>query len=103
MNGTKLSSSLDTPYSFVFELNSGQVIDGWDWAIERMSTGTKAMVVVPPEWNFKDETPEGIPPNSTLKFEIELISFRDKMEPTVEVKDPGDGLNRPTLGTIVTV
>ena len=63
-----------------------------------MSTGTKAMVILPPEWNFKEKTLEGIPLNSTLKFEIELVSFRDKMKPKIEVKDPGDGVNQPIKG-----
>lgn len=56
----------------------GEVIKGWDIGITRMKVGEKAIITCPPEFAYGEYgTGNGIiPPQSTLIFEVELISFK---------------------------
>jgi len=59
-----------------FVVGVGQVIEGWDQNLLRMSRGQTAKLVVPPKLAYGPRGyPPVIPPNSTLTFELELISF----------------------------
>jgi peptidylprolyl isomerase len=58
-------------------LGHGEVIKGWDEGVKGMKVGEKRQLVVPPDMGYgASGTPDGtIPPNSTLIFEVELISL----------------------------
>ena len=76
-DGKKFDSSLDpgrTP--FTFTLGAGQVIKGWDIGVEGMKVGGKRIIVVPPELGYGANDYGPIPGNSTLIFEIELLSVK---------------------------
>ena len=76
LDGTKFDSSRDrdTPFSFV--LGEGQVIRGWDIGVASMRCGERAMFTLKPEYAYGDAgAGASIPPHSTLKFDIELLSF----------------------------
>ncbi|GIX74165.1 hypothetical protein CEXT_557081 [Caerostris extrusa] len=60
----------DRPFSF--KLGVGQVVTGWDLAIEGMKVGGKRKFKVPPHLGYKNARIGDIPPNSTLYFEVEL-------------------------------
>ncbi|KAF8164399.1 hypothetical protein BJ912DRAFT_1004236 [Pholiota molesta] len=68
MDGTKFESSRDRGIPFLTEIGTGKVIKGWDEAILHLSLGQKALVTVTPSFPT-------IPPNSTLKFEVELLKI----------------------------
>lgn len=74
-NGTKFDSSKDRGEPFSFTLGGGQVIAGWDMGVEGMREGGKRTLVIPPELGYgKRGAGDVIPPDATLKFEVELIS-----------------------------
>ncbi len=76
-DGTKFDSSLDagrTPFSFT--LGAGQVIKGWDLGVVGMKVGGKRILVIPPQLGYGSETYGPIPGNSTLIFEVELLSVK---------------------------
>ncbi|TYI91841.1 hypothetical protein E1A91_D02G023200v1, partial [Gossypium mustelinum] len=76
IDGTKFDSSLDRGTPFKFKLGLGQVIKGWDEGIKTMKKGENAIFTVPPELAYGESgSPPTIPPNATLQFDVELISW----------------------------
>ncbi|KAI3470072.1 hypothetical protein Pfo_026735 [Paulownia fortunei] len=76
LDGTQFDSSLDRGTPFKFKLGQGHVIKGWDEGIKTMKKGEKALFTIPPELAYGESgSPPTIPPNSTLQFEVELLSW----------------------------
>ena len=76
LNGTKFDSSVDRNKPFEFELNKGQVIDGWIEGIPMMSVGGKGTLIIPSNLGYKDRDMGTIPPYSTLVFEVEILDVK---------------------------
>jgi hypothetical protein len=77
-NGTKFDSSYDAKQPFTFRIGVGQVIAGWDQGVPGMRVGGKRRLTIPPELAYGSSGRGSIPPNSTLVFEIELLSIVGK-------------------------
>jgi FKBP-type peptidyl-prolyl cis-trans isomerase len=76
-NGTKFDSSYDRGQPFQFTLGAGQVIRGWDEGFAGMKVGGKRKLVIPAALGYGDQAVGGvIPANSTLLFEVELVSVK---------------------------
>ena len=72
-NGTKFESSVDKGQPFTFPIGKGRVIQGWDEGLMTMKVGGKRRLIVPANLAYGAVSKPGIPPNSTLIFEVELL------------------------------
>ena len=75
INGTEFDSSYARGEPI--ELGLNQVIKGWQEALQLMSIGSKWQIVIPSELAYGERgAGRVIGPNSTLIFDIELISIK---------------------------
>jgi len=77
-DGAVFDSSYERNIPYEFQLGSRQVILGWDIGLLGMKVGGKRRLEIPPELAYGAAGRSGIPPNSTLIFEIELLDIQGK-------------------------
>ena len=73
IDGTIFDSSVDRKHPATFPLNV--VIPGWQEALQMMSVGSKWKIFIPSEIAYGESGAGAIGPNSTLIFEVELLSI----------------------------
>ncbi|XP_071768768.1 peptidyl-prolyl cis-trans isomerase FKBP5 [Centroberyx gerrardi] len=109
LNGKKFDSSLDRKEPFCFNVGKGQVIKAWDISVLSMQRGEVCMLLCKPEYAYGSAgNPNKIPPNSSLLFEMELLSFEGEVLTddggiTRRIKVKGDGYTNPNDGATVDV
>jgi FKBP-type peptidyl-prolyl cis-trans isomerase len=83
INGTEFDSSYKRGQPATFPVNG--VIKGWTEALQLMPVGSKWQLFVPASLAYGERGAGGaIPPNSTLIFEVELVSIQAKENPAKE-------------------
>lgn len=75
-DGKKFDSSLDRKKPISFTLGRRQVIDGWDEGIAGMKEGGKRKLMIPSDLAYGEKGRPGIPPNTELYFDVELIKVK---------------------------
>jgi FKBP-type peptidyl-prolyl cis-trans isomerase FkpA len=76
-DGTEFDSSLRSGQPMEFVLGQSGFIEGWSQGIAGMKVGGKRKVTIPPELGYGENPMGKIPANSTLIFEIDLLSVKD--------------------------
>jgi peptidylprolyl isomerase len=73
-DGTKFDSSIDRGQPSEFTL--GQVIPGWNEGLVGMKVNGTRLLVIPPSLGYGSTANGPIPANSTLLFEVQLVSIK---------------------------
>ncbi|MBI3830882.1 MAG: FKBP-type peptidyl-prolyl cis-trans isomerase [Planctomycetes bacterium] len=73
LDGTEFDSSYKRKEPATFRLND--VIKGWTEGVQLMKVGSKYQFWIPDTLAYGKDGRPGIPPNTTLYFEIELLSI----------------------------
>ena len=76
LDGKEFDSSYSRKEPFEFKLGAKQVIQGWEIGTKGMKVGEKRILVVPPQMAYGKSGAGPIPPNTALRFEIELIDVK---------------------------
>lgn len=84
-NGEQFDSSYDRGQPAEFPV--GGVIPGWTEALQLMKVGGKMKLFIPPELAYGPSGRPGIPPNSVLIFQVELMEIV-KQAPKAAEKAP---------------
>lgn len=74
ITGEKFDSSIDRNQPADFPVTG--VIAGWTEALKMMKVGSKWKLFVPPDLGYGPSPRPGIPPNSVLVFEVELMGIK---------------------------
>lgn len=96
LNDTVFANTLKTGEKD-FYLGQGQIIKGWEEALPMLKPGGAMLLIVPPELGYGEDEQPGIPPQSTLIFEIALLQV-DKGEKINPFKVEGKKVNRAKKG-----
>jgi FKBP-type peptidyl-prolyl cis-trans isomerase FklB len=74
IDGTEFDSSYKRGQTATFPLNG--VIKGWTEGLQLMKAGSKYQFFIPPSLAYGEAGRPGIPPNSTLIFEVDLLGVK---------------------------
>jgi peptidylprolyl isomerase len=76
--GFKTRKEFDSSWShnkpLTFKLGSGEVIEGWDRAIEGMKVGGRREMLIPAKLAYGSEGTASIAPNEPLVFVVDLLA-----------------------------
>lgn len=76
LDGTVFDESQGRDSPLRARICRGELIQGWDEALQRMRRGEKWLLIVPPEMAYGSRgRPPSIGRNATLVFEMELLDF----------------------------
>lgn len=73
-DGAIFDASYPNGHPYAFTLTRNEVVDGLDEGVRLMKTGEKYRFIIPPKLGYGNKQQGSIPPNTTLIFDVELIS-----------------------------
>ena len=77
LDGKEFDSSAKSGKPFNFTVGRGEVISGWDDAVQQLQKGSKATILIPSSLAYGPMGQGAIPANSPLRFDIEVVNVLD--------------------------
>lgn len=81
LDGSPFDDSYKRGQPFSFPLGGGRVIRGWDEGIAYLNVGDSATLIIPSELGYGPADRPGIPANSTLIFDVQLMGVKKLVKP----------------------
>jgi FKBP-type peptidyl-prolyl cis-trans isomerase FkpA len=75
-HGRQFDSSIPRGEPLDFQIGTGRVIKGWDQGIVGMKVGGKRTLIIPADMAYGPKAQPGIPANSALIFDVELMDVK---------------------------
>ncbi|KAM7520923.1 hypothetical protein LguiB_019885 [Lonicera macranthoides] len=75
LDGSEFDSTRDRHQHLTFKVGHGQVVPGFDHGLVTMKKGEISLFTIPPELGYGETGTFSVPPNSTVQFEVELLSW----------------------------
>lgn len=75
LDGRVFDSSVSRGTPFSFRLGTGAVIQGFDQGVTGMRVGGRRRLTIPPHLAYGSAGSGPIPPNATIRFEVELLAI----------------------------
>jgi len=100
VNGTEFDSSFKRGHPATFPVTG--VIRGWTEALEKMKAGSKWELFIPSDLAYGPQGRPGIPPNSVLIFEVDLLSV-ESPRPPAPTSQAKPAANAPLTSDIIEV
>ncbi|MBX0292448.1 FKBP-type peptidyl-prolyl cis-trans isomerase [Hymenobacter sp. HSC-4F20] len=76
LDGTVFDKSNPAAIGFQFVLGVGDVIKGWDRGFTYLNKGSKAILLIPSGQAYAEQVAGSIPPNSILRFDVEVVDIK---------------------------
>lgn len=89
-DGTEFDQSMARGRPLSIRIGSHEVIAGWEDGLVGMRVGGKRRMVIPPHLGYADRQMGPIPANSTLYFEVELMSVTPPRQAPSTLEVVGD-------------
>lgn len=86
IDGTEFDNSYSRGEPLSFRLDG--VIPGWTEGLKHVKKGGKIKLVIPPELAYGKNGVPGIPPNSTLVFDVELLDIKEAPKADAKAQAP---------------
>jgi FKBP-type peptidyl-prolyl cis-trans isomerase len=96
LNDGKVFDSSVKSAPLVVTLGAKEVIAGFDQGLTGMKLGGKRTITIPPELGYGAQALDGIPANSTLNFDVEILAIeRPADTPKITLKVLAKGTGEP--------
>jgi FKBP-type peptidyl-prolyl cis-trans isomerase FklB len=86
IDGTEFDSSYKRGQPATFPVTG--VIKGWTEALQLMKPGSKCQLFIPANLAYGEQGRPGLPPNSTLIFEVELLDVKSSQSAATATPSP---------------
>ena len=88
-SGLEFDASWDRGQSFFVLIGVGAVIQGWDQGILGMQSGSRRLLVIPPELAYGEQgAGDAIGPDSSLAFVVDVLQIVEVSPPEIPVVEP---------------